>query len=505
MRGAWGLAVPVLDCRAWSRALQTLLSRLLPSQLVLQPIRLCPCARRVAVDSQLWSVALLLARLLGDAAVSATAAAMAQQCLAEGAPLQTLLLLLGGATAEQPLAAAAAQSSGGASAAPQPPAATPWQQPGVFNPAASSSGAAGGGGGDAWRRHLAVMAANRTPGDEAAMALLGARLLAAGRLVPAHICFALAGALLQPWDLAAAAGQPAPVQPGAGGSAAPTPAAAGPPLVLLGADAAGRPRACAQLPAVLATQVYTWSRTVGEAVTRCCSGAWRGPGGGRRFDAGSRIPPSRWLLSDPPRSRRPSPTPFTTPGNTALSGAYLAVLPYKLLHAAALAELGLLPQASAYCAAIQASLQVCRAGGVSGWRGVAARACALLPQRRGDALKSVLAALAAARPPLAAPQALGSKVPPGLLVCRATAADFQDRLHKYAEVRRVAGGAGLRPRGGPGQQERAACLGVRTTRQGACLTTRLLLPCARRARGCRWAGSARARWSAASGAGWTAG
>ena len=31
-------------------------------------------------------------------------------------------------------------------------------------------------------------------------------------------------------------------------------------------------------------------------------------------------------------------------------------------------------------------------------------------------------------------QALGGKVPPGLLVCRAAAADLQDRLQQYAAV-----------------------------------------------------------------------
>jgi hypothetical protein len=60
------------------------------------------------------------------------------------------------------------------------------------------------------------------------------------------------------------------------------------------------------------------------------------------------------------------------------------VVPYKLLHAVALAELGLLPQAAAYFASITATLQ-----------------------------------------------SLG-KLPPGLLVCRAAAADLKEQLQQYA-------------------------------------------------------------------------
>ncbi|PRW60649.1 alpha-amylase [Chlorella sorokiniana] len=167
-------------------------------------------ALRVAVDGQLWAIALLLSRLLGDAAVAGTAAAMAQRCVAQAAPLQTLLLLLG---------------------------------------------------------------------------------------------------------------------------------------VLLGVDAAAQPRACAHFSAILATEVYTWSRTV---------------------------------------------------GNTALSGQYLPVVPYKLLHAYALAELGLVQQAAAYCQSMERTLQ-----------------------------------------------ALGNKVPPGLLVCRAVAADLRDRLQQYATGQKLSLGSGF--------------------------------------------------------------
>lgn len=211
----------------------------------------------MALDAQLWPVALLLSRLLGEAATAAAAAAVAEQCVAEGCPLQTLLLLLGGASAERSLAAAAAAgpAAGAAAGAGASAADSGWQQPGLFVPAAGSSAGAA-----SWRRHLAAIAANRTPGDEAAMLALGRQLLAAGQLVPANICFVLAGALLQPWDVAAGAAGAA-AAAGAAGTAGAVPSA--PALVLLGAEAAN-PRSCAQLGCILPTEVFTWSRTVGE-------------------------------------------------------------------------------------------------------------------------------------------------------------------------------------------------------------------------------------------------
>lgn len=229
----------------------TVLCELLPGHL---------SAARLALDSQLWPVALLLSRLLGEAASAAAAAAMAEQCIAEGSPLQSLLLLLGGASPERPLAAAAAAApaAGGPSGPPYPAADSSWPQSGVFRPAASSPAGAA-----SWRRHLAVIAANRTPGDEAAMLTLGRQLLAAGQLLPAHICFVLAGALLQPWDVVA----------GAAGSAGAEPS--GPPLVLLGADVAN-PRRCSRLDCILPTEVFTWSRTVGECRPATVRGAARG-------------------------------------------------------------------------------------------------------------------------------------------------------------------------------------------------------------------------------------
>ncbi len=47
-----------------------------------------------------------------------------------------------------------------------------------------------------------------------------------------------------------------------------------------------------------------------------------------------------------------------TAGNAALAPQYASVLPYKLLRAAMLVELGLLPQAAQYCHSILSGLQV---------------------------------------------------------------------------------------------------------------------------------------------------
>ena len=173
----------------------------------------CMLCCSVAVASQLWGVALLVSRLLGEAATTATAAAMAQQCVAAAAPLHTLLLLLGGAPADQPLAAVAAAAAGAAGAAGAAVHSAPLRDsnasnsgaPGMFNPAAAAALPPSAGGDRSWRQHLAMLAANRTTGDESAMLLLGRQLLLVGQLLPAHTCFVLAGALLQPWELAAAA------------------------------------------------------------------------------------------------------------------------------------------------------------------------------------------------------------------------------------------------------------------------------------------------------------
>ena len=147
----------------------------------------CSDARRVATEAGQWALALLLARLLGDASLAATAAAFVQQSLPPAAPLHTLLLQLAGA--------------------------------GVTWEAREELVAS-------WQQHLAVVAANRTPGDEGLLLQLGQLLAAQGQLLPAHCCYVVAGAHMQPATEALATRGPVPL----------------PALVLVGADPVAQPR-----------------------------------------------------------------------------------------------------------------------------------------------------------------------------------------------------------------------------------------------------------------------
>jgi COPII coat assembly protein SEC16 len=168
----------------------------------------------LAIDAQLWGLALLISRLLGEAVAARTAAAFAQQCLPPESALQTLCVQLGGSSLT---------SSPGGGAAPM--VSGSWDQ--------GSTSLLG-----SWRQQLAVLAANRTPGDDKAMERLGRRLAAAGHPLKAHVCFVLAGMGLQPLD-------------------DPHTAFA---LIGGGAGRATAPR----LPAILRTEMYTWARGSGE-------------------------------------------------------------------------------------------------------------------------------------------------------------------------------------------------------------------------------------------------
>ena len=410
------------------------------------------------MDGQLWSVALLLSRLLGEAAATGTAAAMVQQCIAQGAPLQTLLLLLGGASVEQPLAAAAAAAIEAAAPASEAPPAAAWQQqPGMFNPAASAAGPRPGSSSDptAWRRQLAVMAANRTPGDEGAMLSLGSQLLAVGQLLPAHTAFVLAGALLQPWDLAAAgsatnAGGAAPAD---AGKHAPPPL----PLVLLGMDAAGRPRACAQLSAILATEVYTWSRTVGELPAAmyvapgtlainttqlaCCMSVRVGcrRHGDPKSDARTILRGIVRLLEP---LRWPAPCLQATPRCLGSTCQWCRTSCCTLMRWQSWDWCSRLPPtARAWSARCRCAGRVVE---FQPRQQSAAVSCRLLQPISVEQLPVALSWQLMCRNLFSVhipqhstsccPQALGGKVPPGLLVCRAVAADLRDRLQQYATV-----------------------------------------------------------------------
>jgi hypothetical protein len=187
-------------------------------------------ALRAAMDGQLWPVALLLAQGGGEAQPGQVAAAMADALLAPTSPLHTYSLLLAG---RGDLAARLGEGAGGPVGSPggrrssaagggaatyaseftgaggwggPPPTGMPLPGAGAppfpgapgavpppggpFQPAPrraseGAAGVAGGGGGGLhdWRQHLAIVAANRTPGDVDVLLRIGDRLWAEGHQV----------------------------------------------------------------------------------------------------------------------------------------------------------------------------------------------------------------------------------------------------------------------------------------------------------------------------------
>lgn len=121
--------------------------------------RLCSCCR-IATAGKLWGPALLLARSCGDSAFTETASAMAEGAATAGSPLHTLTLLLSG----KPDAVHA-----------EPAAVTPAAEPSSF-PFAQAVQSRSAALLSQWRGNLAILAANRVAGDEAAMVKLGDRL-----------------------------------------------------------------------------------------------------------------------------------------------------------------------------------------------------------------------------------------------------------------------------------------------------------------------------------------
>jgi hypothetical protein len=181
-------------------------------------------ALAAAVDAQLWPLALLLAQGMGERKAGEVAAAMAWGLLRPGAPLRTFALLLAGrADLAAELGGAAAAAAAGAAAggaapvfvrspygipppapfgAAPPPGMNAYQQqphavaafpaaaPAPLQPAFPSGGGAGGaassGGLHDWREHVAIVAANRTPGDVEVLVRLGDRLWSEGGQVGAR-------------------------------------------------------------------------------------------------------------------------------------------------------------------------------------------------------------------------------------------------------------------------------------------------------------------------------
>lgn len=119
------------------------------------PISAC----RVACEGGQWGLALLVARLLGEEMVAATAVEMAERSFLEGSPLHTLCMVLGGAKPDQ-----------------------------VFPASSSSPGSqmvlrqvAGGPLSD-WMLHVAMLATNRTLNDDRVLTALGQQLAACGKV-----------------------------------------------------------------------------------------------------------------------------------------------------------------------------------------------------------------------------------------------------------------------------------------------------------------------------------
>lgn len=141
-----------------------------------------PCHRE-ATQAQLWGIAMVISRLLGEGTTDGVLQSMIRASMKPESPLSTLCSLLSGGPdvllseqqlCEQPKSAEQRGLVGSQS--------SPYSA-GLHG--TSSMPAAGIGGGvldllmTDWRRQLAIIAANRTPGDEKVLERLGARLLQA--------------------------------------------------------------------------------------------------------------------------------------------------------------------------------------------------------------------------------------------------------------------------------------------------------------------------------------
>ena len=123
---------------------------------------------RVAVAGKLWGPALLLARHCSDKAFLETAAAMAEGTTTTGSPLHTLTLLMSGkADAVHAVPAEPGPDSNSKQQAASVQYGSPFAQPVPSEADAVLS---------QWRGNMAIMAANRVAGEEAAMVKLGDRL-----------------------------------------------------------------------------------------------------------------------------------------------------------------------------------------------------------------------------------------------------------------------------------------------------------------------------------------
>jgi hypothetical protein len=167
-------------------------------------------AFQAAIQCHAWPLALILARSLGLTEWQSAVESYAAAALSPASPLSTVCMLTSGA---------------GARSIPDP----------TTNPAAAAQVLG------TWRQHAAALAVGHIQGAEQALEALGEALLVRGCITQAHTCFVLAGVPLQPSDSATSNHQ----------------------YAVVGASRTLAPRTYSALPAILRTEIFTWSRTVG--------------------------------------------------------------------------------------------------------------------------------------------------------------------------------------------------------------------------------------------------
>ncbi|XP_024532336.1 protein transport protein SEC16B homolog isoform X1 [Selaginella moellendorffii] len=186
--------------------------------------------QKAAQDGQLWGCALLMARQLGEKFYTDTIAEMAQRQFQPGFPLRTLTLLYAGQHAG--VFVGNTNLSNVTALQPQPV------------PASAVDGAtqdAVEGMLEEWQENLAIMAANRTNGDERVIMHLGDCLWRhRDEICGAHICYLVANASFEPFSPSAR-------------------------LCLIGADHCKYPRTYASPEAIQRMEVYEFARVTGNS------------------------------------------------------------------------------------------------------------------------------------------------------------------------------------------------------------------------------------------------
>ncbi|XP_024532260.1 protein transport protein SEC16B homolog isoform X2 [Selaginella moellendorffii] len=187
-------------------------------------------ALRAAQDGQIWGCALLMARQLGQKFYTDTTAEMAQRQFQPGFPLRTLTLLYAGQHAG--VFVGNTNSSNVTALQPQ------------LVPASAVDGAtqdAVEGMLEEWQENMAIMAVNRTNGDERVIMQLGDCLWRhRDEICGAHICYLVANASFKPFSPPAR-------------------------LCLIGADHCKYPRTYASPEAIQRMEVYEFARVTSNS------------------------------------------------------------------------------------------------------------------------------------------------------------------------------------------------------------------------------------------------